>query len=138
MIGGCLQRRFHEVVTLTEETLWSAPELVEDSEEGFYNSACAAVQLAAQSTPELDTDERSRVRELAYEWLFAEFERWQGRIDEGGERAAEARQRLQQAMRDPDFASVRGDGLEELPADERAGWEELWAEIERAGGDGGR
>ncbi|TDJ71150.1 MAG: tetratricopeptide repeat protein [Planctomycetota bacterium] len=136
--GGYLQRRFQEVVTLTEETLWSAPELVEDSEQGFYTSASAAVLLAAQSTPEPDADERSRMRELAREWLFAELGRCQRWIDEGGESAAEARRRLQQIMGDPDFASVRGDGLEELPAGERAGWEELWSEIGRASGEGGR
>ncbi|TDJ71151.1 MAG: tetratricopeptide repeat protein [Planctomycetota bacterium] len=136
---GCQAGRWAEVVTLTEETLSRSPELIDSgSSWGAYNPACAAALLAADSSSGTTADERARVRHLALTWLARESERWQVWIAEGGDRAALAGERLAQAASDPDFASVRDDALEELPAAERDAWEELWSEIGRARGEGRR
>ena len=112
-------------------------QLIDGGEWGAYNSACAAALAVTDFTVEMTADERSRVRELARTWLAHETERWKAWTAEDGERAAEARRRLHHALQDPDFASVRGDALVDLPVAERAAWEVLWSSIEQAAqGDG--
>lgn len=69
--------------------------------------------------------------------LAAEVEQWRGWLA-SDERTADARQRLQHALEDSDFSSVRGDGLDTLPLADRAAWNTLWVSIEVAVEEGGR
>jgi tetratricopeptide (TPR) repeat protein len=124
------QGRYEEIVALTQATLAGTPELLGEESWHGYNSACAAARLAAADDAQAGAAQRSRTRELARAWLAAEVERWCGWIADGT-RATEARQRLRRAQQDPDFASVRGEALENLPAEEGSAWRALWSEIER-------
>jgi tetratricopeptide (TPR) repeat protein len=123
-------RRFAEIVALTETTLASAPDLIGDEGWHAYNSACAAVLLADDAEMEPNAAERTRVRDLARSWLAAELERWRAWVATG-EREADARSRVQRALQDPDFASVRGDALEGLSTEEQLAWGALWRDLER-------
>ncbi len=124
LTAGYHQRRYREIVTLTERTLQTDPELTGESW-GIYNSACAAARRAADPA-EPSAAERSRLRGLARAWLAREVERWTGWAREGGQHAAEARRQLAHAMQDPDFASARDKGFQKLPPVERGAWQELW------------
>ncbi len=131
ILVGYRQGRYAEAVALTEHTLQG---LLDPSDGAWrtYNSACAAALLAADTAAELSTAERARLRGLARAWLAREIERLKASIPGGGGPAAEARRWLEHALQDPDFASVRGDALADLPEPEQAAWQELWASIARA------
>jgi hypothetical protein len=73
----------------------------------------------------------ANLRRQALEWLRAQLAR-QARALEGG--TPQDRARLQEVLRGwqaiPDLAGVRDAGaLAALPADERAEWEKLWADV---------
>jgi tetratricopeptide (TPR) repeat protein len=128
---GFPQSRYAEIVALTEHSL---PVSLEASDDAWRTDipACAAALLAADTAAELSAAERARLRGLAHAWLEREVTRWKAWMDDGGERAAEGRRGLEQALREPDLASLRGDGLVDLPEPERAAWQELWASTARA------
>ena len=129
---GCNRRLFGEVVALTEATLADSPELVDD-DWGAYGSACAASLLASGTEPDLPAAERARMRGLARTWLLRQVEIWRGQLVDGDSAvAADARRKLAWALEDPDFASLRGAGLDALPEAERRPWREAWSAIEGA------
>jgi tetratricopeptide (TPR) repeat protein len=136
--AGYEQRRFQEVVALTEAMLEDAPELRDEESWYVYNSACVAALLAADPDLPLDAAARARARELALTWLTLEFGNWRRWIADSGSRIEEAHDRLRHSLDDGDFASVRGDALDALPEEERRAWQELWSAVERAAGEDGR
>ena len=135
---GYQQKRFREVVALTENTLRDAPELIGNTAEGTYDSACSAALLATDDTTGLGADERARIRGLAREWLTVAGERWIGEVLQDDRRATEARGWLQHALQDRDFEGLRGAPLEALPEAEQLAWRALWSNIERASREDGR
>jgi tetratricopeptide (TPR) repeat protein len=88
--------------------------------------ACAAIHVAALPEPE-----KARWRRQALQWLQAEWAaltRTQ-RVGTPEERR-DVPKVVQRWLDDPDLAAVRGpDAIALLPADERPGWTQLWAEV---------
>jgi len=125
---GYDHHRHREVVTLTEVTLRDAPELIDEL--GTYGSACSAALLAAEPDADVSEDERLRVRELARAWLNRVVEKWMAQRGQSGVPGTTARDGLERALADPDFASVRAEAIENLPEGERAAWRALWKRIE--------
>jgi tetratricopeptide (TPR) repeat protein len=92
-----------------------------------YWAACSAVLLAGRGPGE----EAAKLRRQALAWLRADLSR-KARAPQGG--TPQERGRLQEALRywqaAPDLAGVRDAGaLAALPAEERAAWQQLWAEV---------
>jgi tetratricopeptide (TPR) repeat protein/predicted Ser/Thr protein kinase len=91
-----------------------------------YWAACSAA-LAGRGPGE----EAAKLRRQALAWLRADLSR-KARALQGG--TPQERGRLQEALRywqaAPDLAGVRDAGaLAALPAEERAAWQQLWAEV---------
>jgi tetratricopeptide (TPR) repeat protein len=134
--GLCkLTKRYAAAARLYADAFAADPQLAEDLQAAHrYNAACcAALAAAGQGTdaPKPDAKERSRLRGQALGWLRADLAL---RQKQAGSAKAEDRAAAQQALRhwqqDADLAGVRGkEALSNLPAEERAGWEKLWAEV---------
>jgi eukaryotic-like serine/threonine-protein kinase len=105
------------------------PQLADDLRAGRrYNAACSAA-LAAEGrgtdAPKPDDKERARLRGQALGWLRADLSAWAKATDR-----ALVRRTLTRWQQDADLAGVRGKkALAALPAEERAEWEKLWAEV---------
>jgi serine/threonine-protein kinase len=99
-----------------------------------YHAACAAALAAAgqgADAPKPDDKERARLRGQALGWLRADLALWRKQV---GPAKADSRAAAQRTLRhwrqDADLAGVRGqEALAALPAEERAEWEKLWAEV---------
>jgi tetratricopeptide (TPR) repeat protein len=93
-----------------------------------YNAACCAALAAGEQgtdAPKRDDPERARLRGQALNWLRADLAAWAKVADR-----ALVRRKLAHWQQDPDLAGVRGrEALAALPAEERAQWEKLWAEV---------
>jgi hypothetical protein len=103
--------------------------LADDLEAGHrYNAACSAALAAAGQgvdAPTPDGQERARLRRQAVGWLRDDL----GARAKAGDRAR-LRRTLAAWQQDPDLAGARGpEALAALPADERADWEKLWADV---------
>jgi tetratricopeptide (TPR) repeat protein/serine/threonine protein kinase len=103
------------------------------SSQRAYNASCAATLAAAgkgEDAAKLDAKEKTRLRQQALAWLKNAL-KILDKLVEDPERRNEVRQKLQHWQKDPDFDSVRGkEALAQLPAAERAAWQQLWAEVE--------
>ncbi|HEX5051013.1 MAG TPA: tetratricopeptide repeat protein [Planctomycetota bacterium] len=126
---GYDEKAFREVARLTERALLADPTWA-DTEEGALYGACCCAALATTTAAPSDAD-RAHHRELALLWLRTEAARWTSWTADA-RRAELGRQRLRHALQDPDFAAVRGDALDVLPAADRAAWRDLWRQIEAA------
>jgi hypothetical protein len=111
------------------------PKLADDLRAAHrYDAACcAALAAAGQGTdaPQPGDKERARLRGQALAWLRADFALWQKQADsvKADSRAA-AQRALRHWQQDNDLAGARDkQALSALPADERAEWEKLWAEV---------
>ena len=110
------------------------PQVAEDLAAGHRFNAARHAALAASGrgtdAPKDDQD-RSRLRGLALDWLKADLTAW-GKLAEGpAEQRLRVRQTLTHWRADPDLTGVRDkDALAKLPKDERAKWQELWAEVD--------
>ena len=99
-----------------------------------YNAACCAARAAAgqgEDAAGLSEPERGRWRRQAVAWLRADLALWTKRLASG---RAEDRSTLAQALRnwlvDADLVGLRGAApLDQLPADERALCQQLWADV---------
>jgi hypothetical protein len=81
----------------------------------------------------LGDQERATLRKQAREWLRADLKRWRRLLEKGPDttrpRTAEE---MQDWLGDPHLAGVRGEkALANLPAEERPGWRQLWADVEQ-------
>jgi tetratricopeptide (TPR) repeat protein len=97
-----------------------------------YNAACAAVLAGTgQGRDAPAADARVDLRRQALEWLRADLTAYRRGFDPGWPRAATDKA-LDHWLTDPDLTLVRQSiaiGL--LPADERAGWTALWADVRK-------
>jgi serine/threonine protein kinase/Flp pilus assembly protein TadD len=101
-----------------------------------YHGACAAALAAAsqgKDADKLDSKDRASLRRQALDWLRANLAQWIRQMKEGTPAARMgAGGTLAQWQQDRDLASVRGEAaLAKLPADEQAGWRQLWADVEK-------
>src|SRR5262249_46141954 len=75
--------------------------------------------------------QRLRWRRQALTWLRADLRAWQQRLaPEPARASAIVSQQMQHWLKDTDFAGVRRPlALRRLPAEERAAWSRLWADV---------
>jgi tetratricopeptide (TPR) repeat protein len=91
-----------------------------------FNSACCACLAAAERKADA-----AALRQQALDWLTADLAAWRERLaaDPAKYRTVIHR-KMAHWLADADVRSVRETAeLENLPADERAGWVKLWAEV---------
>jgi tetratricopeptide (TPR) repeat protein len=134
--GECLQLAWHclrhkrchrAAARLYAQAFARAPAAAADLSGGYrYAAACAAALAGrgkGEDAGELDEKERARLRQQALDWLRADLALWAKRADR--------RQALLGRWQDAaDLAGVRdAAALATLPADERAAWQKLWAEV---------
>jgi serine/threonine-protein kinase len=111
------------------------PRLAADLRAGHrYNAACAAALAAAgrgHDADQLGDKGRARLRRQALDWLRDDLAAWSQPVKGGKppDRATAIRT-LTHWGKDPDLAGVRDPAaLAGLPADERAAWRKLWADV---------
>jgi tetratricopeptide (TPR) repeat protein len=128
-------KRYAAAARLYADALAADPNLADDLKSGHrYDAACyAALAAAGQCTdaPKPDDKERARLRVRALGWLRADRALWQKRADSGqAESRATAQRALRHWQQDADLAGVRDKAaLAALPAEERAEWDKLWADV---------
>jgi tetratricopeptide (TPR) repeat protein len=132
----CALKRWHAASARFYADAFSArPALTPQAvAEQRYNAACAAALAgcgAGKDGAGLTPMQRLRWRRQALTWLCADLRAWQQSL---AREPASARAAVGQQMRhwlaDPDFAGVRRPlALRRLPAEERAAWVSLWADV---------
>jgi superkiller protein 3 len=99
-----------------------------------YNAACAAALAGCGEGTDaagLAPMQRMHWRRQALTWLRADLRAWQRLLDREPVRArAAVGQTMRHWLADPDFAGVRRSmALRRLPAEDRAAWTGLWADV---------
>jgi serine/threonine-protein kinase len=122
-------KRYAAAARFFADAFAADPKSADDLRAGHrYNAACYAARAAAgQGTdaPKPDDPKRVRLRAQALAWLRADLAAWAKAADR-----ALVRRTLTHWQQDADLAGVRDkQALAALPADERAEWEKLWAEV---------
>jgi hypothetical protein len=98
------------------------PALSEDLGERYrYDAARAAARAAAVGANEW--------RKTSAAWMEAELSAWEGRLELGRVKEEELRERLEGWLREPAFATVRGDSIATLGEEDRQVWEDLWQRV---------
>jgi hypothetical protein len=79
---------------------------------------------------ELTAEQSAQLRQDALKWLKADLASWTKRVADGGDadRKAAAK-KLGDWQTDNDLTWGRGGGLIDLPAAERAAWQQLWVDV---------
>jgi eukaryotic-like serine/threonine-protein kinase len=111
------------------------PALADDLQKNLrYDAACVAVLAAAGKGKDADRfkdPDRTRFRQLAFDWLRADLALWRKQLKTGN--VAEVlllQQKLAQWRRDPNLAGVHdADELSGLSREEREPWQEFWADV---------
>jgi len=117
------------------EVFASQAALIRDPKAGHrYNAACCAALAGrgqGQDARLLPDKVQARLRRQALIWLQADLQAWRRLLEKGSPQTLLVLVKtLRQWQVDPDFAGVRGrGGLEVLPEDERAAWQQLWADV---------
>jgi hypothetical protein len=98
-----------------------------------YRAACAAALAgcgAGEDAGRLGDPERARWRRQALDWLRLDLAGWGRSLARGKQQAARVRQEMRRWQDDADLAGARErEALAALPPEERAEWEQLWAEV---------
>jgi serine/threonine-protein kinase len=98
-----------------------------------YSAARAAVLAGTgqgKDADTLDSDERTRWRMQALDWLRADLATWSKGLEGGTPRnRAAVRQAMQRWLADPDFARVRGTALVRITRAEQQEWQKLWDDV---------
>jgi serine/threonine-protein kinase len=112
------------------------PQLADDLKAGHRYQAAGVAALAGcgrgKDTAKLDDQERARLRQQALDWLRADLALWAKQLStaEPSEREAIAK-KLRSWQTDAAFSGVRdAKPLADLPEQERADWQKLWAEVD--------
>jgi Flp pilus assembly protein TadD len=128
-------KRYAAAARFYADAFAADPKAADDLRAGHrYNGACCAALAAAgrgTDDPKPDAAERARLRGQALGWLRADLalRRKQAESAKAEDRAA-AQRTLRHWQQDRDLAGVRGkEALAALPAEERAEWDKLWAEV---------
>jgi serine/threonine protein kinase/tetratricopeptide (TPR) repeat protein len=134
------QRAYDKALFVTAARLWGEalaqhPQLGDDLQAGHrYNAACAATLAGCgkgKDQPQRDAAAQVKLRPQALSWLRAELAAYT-KLAQSGPPAARSfvQQQLKHWQVDNDLAGIRGpDALAKLPAEERAAFTQLWAEV---------
>jgi serine/threonine-protein kinase len=136
LVGLCQAKKLHATAArLSADAFAAEPRLAADLRTGHrYNAACFAALAAAgqgEDAAKLDDKERAGLRKQALGWLrgdLAEYTKLSG----NGPPAARPFivQQLKHWQEDSDLAGIRdAAGLAKLPAEERAVFTQLWADV---------
>jgi hypothetical protein len=126
---------FTAAARLWAEALASEPRLGDDRQLQIrYNAACAAALAASgqgKEEPALDEAAKMKLRRQALDGLRAELTVWGKLFDSGRPQAAPTVvETLKHWTRDSDLSGLRdAEGLAKLPAEERAAFAQLWADV---------
>jgi tetratricopeptide (TPR) repeat protein len=136
LVGVCQAKNLPAAaVRLSADAFAADPKLADDLQASHrYNAACSAALAAAgrgADAGKLDDKERTRLRKQALDWLRADLALRTRQLESGPpSNRAEAQQALQHWQQDGDLASLRDkDALAKLPAEERAAFTKLWADV---------
>jgi tetratricopeptide (TPR) repeat protein len=129
-----VKRMYRTAASLASEAFAGTPNLAENVDLGYrYDAARAAVLAGCGQGVDvagLDDTARAALRRQALDWLRANLVAQTRRLAGGAVDREQGRNALRNRQRDPDLAGVRdADALAKLPADERAAWERLWADV---------
>jgi tetratricopeptide (TPR) repeat protein len=132
----CQIKKLHHMATRMYSAAFAAePKLADDLTAGHrYNAACYAALAAAgkgEDAAKLGDTERTRLRQQALDWLRADLVQ-RGKLWETGKSAdrAAVQRALRHWQQDRDLAGLRDPAaLAQLPAEERAACEQLWAGV---------
>jgi tetratricopeptide (TPR) repeat protein len=115
--------------------LSSQPSLADDLEAGNRAHAAGAAALAGcgvgADAAQLDDRRKAELRQLALDWLTAEYNACaeRHRLGKPGDRTFVATV-VRSWLRDADLAGVRDDAaLANLPSGEQRAWQDLWAKV---------
>jgi tetratricopeptide (TPR) repeat protein len=136
LIEWCQIKKLHRTAARLYAAAFAAdPKLADDLNAGHrYDAACSAALAAAgqgEDAAKVDDKERARLRTLALDWLRADLVLRTRQLESGkpADRAA-VRQALRHWQQDTDLAGLRDQAaLAKLPAEERAAYEKLWADV---------
>ena len=130
-------KRYGAAARLYAEAFRTEPGLADDVRAWHrYNAACYASLAAAargEGAVTLDDTDRARLRKQALDWLRADLAAWT-KILENCTRAAcsAAQETMKHWRQDGDLTGIRDQaGLAKLPAEERALFGQLWADVTR-------
>jgi tetratricopeptide (TPR) repeat protein len=132
----CRHKRLHAAAARFAADAFAADQKrADDLNAGHrYNAACSGTLAAAgqgEDAATLDARERTRLRRQALDWLRADLAAW-ARLLESGSPASRTsvRDKLRHWQKDSDLASLRDPAaLAQLPAEERAAYTKLWADV---------
>jgi hypothetical protein len=132
----CQYKQLHATAARFAAEAFAVPCLADELRDRCrYSAACCAALAGCgqgKDAASLTAEERAHWRRQAQDWLRADLSWYAKRLDRGS--AADRRQVQQQLQRwlaDPPLVGVRSAAaIGKLPAAERAGWAELWAEAE--------
>jgi tetratricopeptide (TPR) repeat protein len=129
------QKRYAEAARLLAEAFATDPKVADDLKASHrYNAACYAALAGCgkgQDADKRDDKEKARLRGQALEWLRADLvlRRRQAGSAEPAQRQ-QAVATMAHWLVDSDLAGVRpGPSQVAMPAEERAAWEKLWADV---------
>ncbi len=128
-------KQFAAAAKLWAEAMEGDRKLADDRQtQHRYNAACAAALAAAgqgQDEPPLDDAAKAKLRRQALDWLKAERTAWGKLLESGPPQARPFIVRtLSHWQKDTDLAGIRdAAALAKLPADERAAFTQLWADV---------
>jgi tetratricopeptide (TPR) repeat protein len=132
----CRIKKLHHTATGLYAAAFAAdPKLADDLTAAHrYSAACSAALAATgqgEDAAKLDDQEKARLRKQSLDWLRADLVLRGKQLESGkpGDRAA-VQQALQHWQQDTDLAGLRNAAaLTKLPAEERAAWAKLWADV---------
>jgi hypothetical protein len=136
MAEWCQIKKFHHTATGLYAAAFAAePKLADDLKAGHRYTAARHAALAAAGQGEdarkLDDQKRTRLRTQALDWLRADLALRTRQLETGKPAdRAEVQQVAKHWQKDADLAGIRDKAaLAKLPAEERAAWEKLWADV---------
>jgi tetratricopeptide (TPR) repeat protein len=131
----CRAKQFHYAAArLAADALAADPQLANDLQAGHrYNAACSAALAAAgqgKDPAKPDEKECKCLRQQTLTWLRADLAGHTKLWESGPAARSFVRQQLKHWQEDTDLAGIRGEAaLAKLPAEERAPFTQLWAEV---------
>jgi hypothetical protein len=102
----------------------------------LYNAACAAARVASGNVEngalEMNDEEQTGWRRRTLEWLRTHLTICQRYLTGDNDQVRDAfAQHVAHSLKNPDFATLRGAAIEQLPPDEQAGWRQYWVELQQ-------
>jgi serine/threonine-protein kinase len=129
-------KRYGAAARLYAEAFRAEPGLADDLKAWHrYNAACyaslGAVAAQGEGAAKLDAGERAWLRKQALDWLRADLKAWIKLLENGQPTAgAEVLATMKHWQQDSDLAVTRDTAaLAKLPAEERAAFTRLWADV---------